>query len=439
MPKILGKSLKGAFVPHRKYTKDIPSETMPVPKILSMVMSQHMGPPCDVLVEKGESVKIGQIIGSSSAFLSAPIHSSVSGVVLKIDQIIMPNGSRSKAVIIETDPEQSYHDDCKPPVIHDRAGFLEAINASGLVGLGGAGFPTQVKLNLPHPGLVDTLLINAAECEPYITSDYRTMMEAPADVLAGIEAIMKYLEIPNCFIGIEDNKPEAILSMKQLVKSNNAISIYKLPSKYPQGAEKVMIYEITGRTVPEGKLPADVGVLVVNVTTAAFMADYLHTGVPLIKKRITVDGGAVRNRKNLFVPIGTPISAVLEYCGGVKGELKKVIYGGPMMGISVYDLAYPVIKHCNSLLFFGPDEVKNFGETACIRCGRCVRACPLNLMPLRIDDAFNREDIDGLRAAKADLCFECGCCAYVCPARRHLTHTNRLSKARLKAAGAKKG
>ncbi|MCL2748240.1 MAG: electron transport complex subunit RsxC [Oscillospiraceae bacterium] len=431
------KPLRGLFVSHRKHTRDMPTEMMPVPKTVSIIMSQHMGPPCDVLVKKGETVKAGQVIGGGDAYFSTPVHASVSGTVLKIDEIIMPNGDRSRAVIMEADPEQVFHESCKPPAVHDKAGFLEAVRASGLVGLGGAGFPTHVKLNPPNPGQVDTLLINAAECEPYITSDYRTMMEEPEDVLAGIKAIMKYIEIPRCVIGIEDNKPEAMQAMAELFRNDDSVNVCKLKSKYPQGAEKVLIYETTGRIVPEGKLPADVGVIVVNVTTAAALAAYLRTGVPLINKRVTVDGGAVTRKKNLLVSIGTPISAVLEYCGGAKGELKKVVYGGPMMGLAVYDLAYPVVKNCNSLLFFGPDEVKNYEETACIRCGRCAWACPINLMPLKIDDAFDREDMDGLRATKVSLCFECGCCAYVCPARRDLTHTNRLSKARLKAADAK--
>jgi electron transport complex protein RnfC len=313
------------------------------------------------------------------------------------------------------------------------------VKAAGLVGLGGAGFPTHVKLSPSDRSRVDTLLINAAECEPYITSDYRTMMEDRDDVLAGINAIMKHIGIPRCVICIEDNKPEAIQVMAEMVKNNGAVSVHMLKSRYPHGAEKVLIYEATGRIVPEGKLPANAGVIVVNVTTVAALAGTLRTGVPLINRRVTVDGGAVTHKKNLLVPIGTPISAILEYCGGVKGELKKVVCGGPMMGVAVYDLAYPVNKSCNSLLFLGPDEVEKHDDTACIRCGRCVRACPINLMPLQIDEAFNREDIDGLRALKVNLCFECGCCSYVCPAKRHLTHTSRLSKARLKATDAKKG
>jgi electron transport complex protein RnfC len=430
--------LKGVAVPHRKNTRDSATIEMPVPEQVFIVMSQHMGPPCNVLVAPKDEVKVGQVLGDTDAFLSAPIHSSVSGTVLRIDEIIMPNGVRSKAVVILADGLQELSPDIKKPVINTREEFIKAVHASGIVGLGGAGFPTHIKLNPKDPSTLDTLVINAAECEPYITSDYRAIMEDTADILEGIHAMLKYLNIPRCIIGVEDNKPEAIKKLEELTANEPKISVKTLKSKYPQGAEKVLIYETTGRVVGEGKLPADVGVVVCNVTTADKIAGYLRDGIPLISKRVTVDGGAVKEPKNVNVLIGTPIIKVLEFCGGFKAEPKKLIMGGPMMGTAVYDENYPVIKNNNAILAFDEKQVEEYAETDCICCGRCVMACPFNLMPLRIEDAFNKEDNEALEKYKVNLCMECGCCAYACPAKRHLVQVHRLAKARLRAAQAKK-
>lgn len=431
MASIFDKSLKGVSVPHRKNTEDSTTKAMPVPDKVYIVMSQHMGPPCDVLVKPGDEVKVGQVIGDSSAFLNAPVHSSVSGTVKAIDEIIMPNGSRSKAIVIESDKEQTLHESISPPVITDKASFLAAVKASGMVGLGGAGFPTHIKFDPKNIDEVDTLLINAAECEPYITSDYRTIIEDAEAVLDGIQHIMQYLGLTRCYIGIEDNKPKAIEKLRGMIKSIPGVGVVSLKSKYPQGAEKVLIYETTGRVVKEGKLPADVGVIVTNVTTCASLSNYFKDGVPLISKRITVDGGAVKEPQNVRALIGTPIKEVIEFCGGYKAEPKKLLMGGPMMGTAVYDEDYPVLKNNNAILAFDEAQVEYYAESACIRCGRCVRSCPMNLMPLRIEDCFVRNDLDGLKAYKVNLCMECGVCSYVCPAKRHLVQTHRLAKARL--------
>lgn len=437
MASIFDKSLKGVRTPHRKNTRDSQTVMAPVPDHVFIVMSQHMGPPCNVLVQPKDEVKVGQVLGDSDAFLSAPIHSSVSGVVLRIDEIVMPNGVRSKAVVIETDKKQEFHPDVKPPVINGREDFIKAVKASGMVGLGGAGFPTHIKLNPKNPDEVDTLIVNAAECEPYITSDYRAVVEEADDILDGIRAVMKYLDIKNCRIGIEDNKPEAIEKLTEMTKNESGVQVVKLKSKYPQGAEKVLVYETTGRVVPEGKLPADVGAIVSNVTTIAKLARYLRDGLPLVSKRVTVDGGAVKEPKNVKALIGTPIREVLDFCGGFKAEPRKILLGGPMMGTAVYDENYPIVKGTNAILAFDESQVEEYSETDCIRCGRCVRACPFDLMPLRIEEAFNKNDNDALERYKVNLCMECGCCAYACPAKHHLVQVNRLAKGRLRRASVK--
>lgn len=428
MSKFFNKSLNGVKVKHYKNTENNAAEVMPIPEKVIIPMSQHMGKPCDVTVKLTELVKVGQVIGTSDAFISAPIHSSVSGKVVAIDEITMPNGMKTKAVTIETDQLQEVHESVAVPVVRNFDEFIAAVKASGIVGLGGAGFPTYVKLSPKNLDEVDTLCINAAECEPYITSDYRTMIENSQGVLDGILAIQKYLGIKKVYIGIEDNKPKAIELMNSLIKDNSSIEVKTLKSKYPQGGEKVLIFEATGKTVPEGKLPADVGVIVVNVATAAFIASYLQTGMPLITKMVTVDGGAVVTPKNVIVPIGTPFADVFAFCGGFKTEPKKVLMGGPMMGIAVPDLNYPVVKNNNAILAFDEAQSKEPAETPCIRCGKCVSACPFDLMPAGIEKAFLAGNVDKLKELKVNLCMECGCCAYVCPAKRRLVMTNRLAK-----------
>ena len=434
---MLRKHLNGIHVPHHKNTSDCATVAVPVPDSVAISLLQHMGAPDKPLVKVGDEVKVGQLIADSDAFLSAPIHSSVSGVVKGFEDYITPTGQRTQSIVIETDKLQTVSETVAPPHVTNRQEFISAIQRSGLVGLGGAGFPAHIKLNPKNLDEVDTLVVNGAECEPYITADNRELLENGEGVLEGIDQVCKYLDIKTVRIGIEDNKPEAIAHMKQLIAGRPGYEVTALRARYPQGAEKVIIYECTGRVVPEGKLPADAGVLVMNVSSVAFVAQYLKTGMPLINKRLTVDGSAVKEPKNVLVPIGTRLIDVINFCGGYKGEPRLLLMGGPMMGTAIYDDTYSVIKNNNAILAFDKKDAPDIQETACIRCGRCVNACPINLMPAAIERAYKLKDVESLKDLKVNLCMECGCCAFVCPAKRNLVQTNKLSKKLLRESSKK--
>lgn len=418
--------LNGIHLAHNKGTKKCETVDFPLPKSVIIPMSQHMGAPCDCLVKKGDEVTVGQKIGDSGAFMSAPIHSSVSGKVTDVTDYLLPNGSVCKAVVIETDGNQTVCPDLRPPVINDRQSLIAAVRDCGLTGLGGAGFPTHVKLNYdPAKTPVDTLVINAAECEPYITSDYRELMENPNDIIEGILLVQKYMGIPKCKVCIENNKPDAIELMKKKTAEIGSIDIVTLPSEYPQGAEKVIVYSATGRIVAEGELPSHQGVMVMNVSTVSHIYRYSQDGIPLVKRRITFDGDAVtENKGNYFVPIGTRVSELLAH--GKAEDAKKILYGGPMMGMCLFDTEQPVTKTTNAILAFRNGESPK--TTACIRCGKCVRTCPFGLMPLMIEKAYHAKDVEELKKLKVMLCMNCGCCSYACPAHRPLAEINQLAK-----------
>jgi Na+-translocating ferredoxin:NAD+ oxidoreductase subunit C len=427
----------GANVPHRKNTAESETVSMGVPESVLIPMLQHIGAPCTPTVKKGDTVKVGQVIGDSEKFVSAPIHSSVSGTVEDVSPMLYTGGTYVVTVKIKPDGEQEKHPDIKPPEYSTHAEFVSAVRASGLVGLGGAGFPAHVKLSPPPGKTVDTLIVNAAECEPYITSDYREAMENSWQVISGINILMEIMNIENVWIGIEDNKPEAIRVLTELADTNDKINVVKLKSRYPQGAEKMLIYSVTGRKVPPGKLPLDVGVIVMNVNSVSFISEYVKTGIPLIKKRVTVDGDAVARPSNVDVLIGTPLKDVFDFCGGFKSEPGKVLMGGPMMGITQYSLDTSVVKHTNALLAFGKESCEPVPEEPCIRCGRCVSACPMNLMPLYINMNATGASIEELDKYHVNDCIECGSCSYVCPAKRHLVQSIRLAKLQYKKLSAK--
>ena len=409
---------------------------MPPPEKVILPMQQHIGAPCIPTVKKGDHVYVGTVVGKAGGFVSADIHSGVSGTVTEITTITAPNGAAQQAVVITPDGQQTVDPSIAPPQVTDMKSFVDAVRASGLVGLGGAGFPTAVKLSPKNLDEIDTLLINGAECEPYITSDNRCFLEDTHHVLGGIKAVMKYLNIPKCIIGIEGNKPEAIAKMKAAIDAPG-IEVKQLPCRYPQGAEKVLIENCTGREVPFPGLPSDVGVIVMNVTSVAFVSKYLETGMPLTTKRLTVDGDIVKEPKNVEVLIGTPIQELLDFCGGLTAQPGKVLYGGPMMGTCVADLSQPILKNNNAVLAFSEKLARLPKKTNCIHCGRCVNACPLGLAAKDIVKAYDNGNVELLQELNADLCMSCGTCSFVCPAKRPLAPSIALAKIMMKNGGKK--
>ena len=432
-------SLHGVHVPHRKNTRDQSATRIVPPKSVTIPMSMHIGAPAKPVVKAGDLVKVGTLIAEAGGFVSAPIYASVSGKVTKIVDYLLSNGSTVPAVVIESDGEMTPDETLTPPTVDSRESLIEAIRKSGVVGLGGAGFPTHVKFNV-DPARIEYLVINGAECEPYVTSDTRTMIDRVDDMKRALEAMKQYFGIKNIVIGIENNKKQAIKSMMGLMENTCegcTFTVKVLPAVYPQGGEKVLIYHTTGRTVPVGKLPIDVGCIVVNCTTVAAIGAYLETGMPLVEKCVTVDGGAVKTPQNVIVPVGTSMADVFDFCGGLTEDPAKVVYGGPMMGITVPDTTAPILKNTNAILALTEREVRLPKTTNCIRCGSCTNTCPFGLAPASIAKAYEQKDADKLNALSVNACMECGCCSFVCPANRPLVQTNKLAKVFLKEEKAK--
>lgn len=435
-----GRSLNSIRVSHEKHTAGCATEKMAVPETVCISMAQHIGAPCKPLVAKGDHVKVGQKIGDTEAFVSAPIHSSVSGTVKEISSMRSMAGGEDQVIIIETDGKQEVSEDIAPPVIESQKDFVAALRASGLVGLGGAAFPTHIKFNPKNLDEVDTLIVNGAECEPFITSDHRLMLEDTEFIIKGIEDTVKYLDIKNVYIGVEENKPDAISRLREVIEKkglSGTIEVKTLKARYPQGAERVMVHEITGKTLNAGVLPAELGVLLSNITSIAFIGQYLETGRPLTTKRITVDGNAIAEPKNIIVPIGARIADVAAACGGYKAEPRKILMGGPMMGRAVYSDEFPIVKNNNAILIFDGPQALIPEETGCIKCGMCLRACPFDLMPVSMVEAYERKDVDRLKRLKVTECMECGSCSYICPARRPLSFTHKMAKGFLKEVAGK--
>jgi len=417
---------------------------MPPPEKVILPMQQHIGAPCIPTVKKGDHVYVGTVVGDSDAYVSAPVHASVSGTVTEITQVMLTGGQMTQAVVVESDGKMEKDPAiAPPPPITTKEELAKAARAAGLVGLGGAGFPAHVKLNVPEGKTIDTLLVNVAECEPYVTSDHREALENGRNVLEGVYHVKEILGVQRVIIAVEDNKPDVIQKLSEIADDPkrdplDQVRVLPLKSRYPQGAEKVLVQACTGRKVPAGKLPADVGCLVMNIGSLSFLASYMRTGMPLTLKRVTLDGSAIAHPQNVIVPVGTPIKDVVAFCGGYKAEPKKLIMGGPMMGVAITSDELPILKQNNAILAFDQREAQLRQPTACIRCGRCVAACPMHLMPTKLEQAVERQDVEALQSLDIMTCMECGCCSFSCPAGRRLVQAIRLGKNYVRKAGGKK-
>ena len=422
----------GIHPPHeKKYTEHNSTRRANEPGFVYIPLQQHIGAPCACLVKVGDYVKVGQKLGEAQGFVSAPVHSSVSGTVKGIKEMPSPMGAKTMCVVVENDFKDEKHESVEP------RGSLESlkpeeivdiIKESGIVGMGGATFPTHVKLSPPKEKTIDVVILNGAECEPYLTADHRLMLEQPGEVIYGLKALMKALGVKTGYIGIEDNKPDAIEIMQKAASGEAGVEIVPLKTKYPQGAEKQLIYACTKREVPSGGLPMDVGAVVNNVGTAAQIAVSIKTGMPLIERITTVTGSTIADPQNLLIKIGTLYSEIVEQCGGFKEEPGKVISGGPMMGLAQSTLEQPVIKGTSGILCLSKQEASLPQPENCIRCGKCVEICPAFLQPIYISAYSLKYDFEKAEEYRALDCIECGSCSFICPSKRPLLQSIRVAK-----------
>lgn len=430
-------------LPHNKHTADMKDSKIPTPSSVTLPMSQYIGAPAIPIVKVGDKVNVGTKIAEADGKVSACIHAPVSGTVKKIGDFLMANGNSCQAITIESDGEMTLDPGITPPTVTTPEELCQAIRESGLVGLGGAGFPTANKLENAISKQVDTIIINGAECEPYITIDNRTMIDGSEYVVRGVKIIEEFIPGPQkIYVAIENNKPESLAKMKEAFAGDSKVEVVSLPSEYPQGLEKTLVYTLTGRIIPEGKLPSDVGCVMFNVTSAAFFAHYLETGIPFVWKTVTVDGSAVREPKNVTAPIGTSLRDVLTFANADFEDLGKVLYGGPMMGIAAYNLDDPIYKNTSAVIGLNKKDSLPKTQYPCIHCGKCVEHCPVGLNPTAFMKAMKIESKDeraeALTNASVLSCVDCGSCSYVCPSRRPLAENNKLAKQDLRATLAAK-
>ena len=421
------------------YACDKEIQVFPEPDIVVIPMSQHIGAPCKPLVKKGDLVTVGQKIGDNQG-LCVPVHASVSGKVKAVEMRAHTSGTTMMSVVIENDHLDTLCEDCKPRTQAEvdalsAEELINIIHEGGIVGMGGATFPTHVKLS-GGIGKVDTVIVNAGECEPFITADDRLCREMPEKLISGLKIIMRILGLKEGHIGIEDNKPEAVKALKANLEAADGITVDVLPAKYPQGAEKQLIYAVTGREVPSGGLPAAVGCAVFNAATCKAIHDVVYDGMPLIKRIVTVSGDILMEPKNLLVPIGTAFNDLIDACGHSENPY-KVLSGGPMMGVAQYDLSVPTIKGVNAITVLGKKNEYAVDEPQCLRCGKCIDACPMKLMPVLMYKALQSNDVEEMKANNMMDCIECGSCAYTCPASVPLVLGFRVGKQIIRNATAK--
>ncbi|MCL2599761.1 MAG: electron transport complex subunit RsxC [Treponema sp.] len=425
----------------KEFTENIPIKILYPETRSEMIypLSQHLGAPCKPLVEVGQDVLLGEKIADNDAFICAPIHSSVSGKVKEIRPHLTVSGTIVDSIIIENDGKFTEHETLKSHLDYEtisRDEILREIREAGIVGLGGAGFPTHAKLSPPPDKKIDTVLINGCECEPYLTTDNRVMIEESDRLVNGTQIIMKLIPDARIVIAIEDNKPEAIAAVRKSCENVPNVDVAVVKTKYPQGSEKQLINAITKREVPSGGLPLDVGCIVNNVDTVIAIHRTFVRGRPLMRKVVTLTGGAIRNPGNYKIRLGTKVSDVIEMIGGFCCSPTKVVVGGPMMGVAIFDIDVPVVKTTSGILFLTEDEARIPPEVSCIRCGQCVEHCPSGLIPIELNTDVLRENSEAFLKHNGLDCIECGSCSYICPAKRRLSQsirtTRRVELAKLK-------
>ena len=436
------KTFKGGAHPYdgKKMSRDCPIEILNPGDTLVYPLSQHIGAMAKPLVKAGDRVLVGQKIAEKGGFISANIHSSVSGTVKAIEKRLVATGGMVDSIIVEND---GMYEEAAPifsgnPDELSKDEIIKIIEEAGIVGMGGAGFPTNVKLSPKNADIIDSIIVNGAECEPYLTSDYRRMVEQTDKLVKGLKIVLKIFPDAKGYFGIEDNKPEAIEALLKATENEDRIEVVPLKTKYPQGGERSMIYAVTGRKINSKMLPADVGCIVHNVDTIYAIYNAVYNGKPLIERIVTITGDAVSTPKNFQVRIGTPFRELIDAAGGFTTEPEKIISGGPMMGFSFFNIDVPVVKGSSSLLAFIKDDVSHEEPSACLRCGRCAAACPEHLLPMKLAALAGQNEPEEFKKLGGMECVECGCCSYVCPAKRQVTQSVRSMKKLIIASARKK-